>query len=60
MADAPNPHDALFRLLLEHKSAPVPRTPLQLLGYKVRIWERHAGTDGRKLRRLPQNFPLVV
>ncbi len=51
---------ALLYVLLEHKSAPDPRTPLQLLGYMVRIWERHAGTDGRKLRRLPPIFPLVV
>jgi predicted transposase YdaD len=27
-------------VLLEHKSAPDPHTPLQLLRYKLRIWER--------------------
>lgn len=46
-------------VLLEHKSSPDPRTPLQLLGYMVRIWERHAEGDAAKLGALPPIVPLV-
>ncbi len=49
----------LLYVLLEHKSAPDPRTPLQLLGYMVRIWDRYAGRDAAKLAALPPIIPLV-
>jgi predicted transposase YdaD len=49
----------LLYILIEHKSSPDPRTPLQLLGYRVRIWERWAGKDPAKLRCLPPIIPLV-
>lgn len=64
--------DRLFRLrtrtgeetflyaLVEHKSAPDPGLPLQLLGYMLRIWQRHAGRDPARLRALPPIIPLVV
>lgn len=51
---------AFLYVLLEHKSQPDPRTPLQLLGYMLRIWERHAGRDAAKLARLPPILPLVL
>ena len=51
---------ALLYVLLEHKSAPDPRTPVQLLGYMSRIWARYAGTDRERLRHLPPIMPLVV
>ncbi|NDJ52479.1 MAG: hypothetical protein GYB68_05250 [Chloroflexi bacterium] len=50
---------ALIYALLEHKSHPDASTPLQLLGYMVRIWKRHAGQDAQKLRALPPIIPLV-
>jgi predicted transposase YdaD len=49
--------------LLEHKSAPDLRTPVQLLSYMARIWQRHlAGTEtpAGEARRLPPIIPLVV
>ncbi len=46
--------------LLEHKSRPDPRTPLQLLDYTVRIWDRYAGNRADRLRRLPPVIPLVI
>ena len=51
---------AFLYVLVEHKSRPDPRTPLQLLGYMARIWERHAGRDPAKLARLPPILPLVL
>ncbi|MBB4264449.1 Rpn family recombination-promoting nuclease/putative transposase [Roseospira visakhapatnamensis] len=51
---------AFLYVLVEHKSRPDPRTPLQLLGYMVRIWERHAGRDPARLARLPPILPLVL
>ncbi len=55
--------DALFRLrtrdagevwvycLVEHKSAPDPWVPLQLLRYLVAIWERQRADGARTVRR---------
>ncbi|WP_295409458.1 Rpn family recombination-promoting nuclease/putative transposase [uncultured Thiocystis sp.] len=51
---------ALLYVLLEHKSAPDPGTPLQLLGYLVRIWTRYAEGRATRLRRLPPILPLVL
>ncbi len=51
---------ALLYVLLEHKSAPDPGTPLQLLGYMVRIWIRYAAGRAARLRRLPPILPLVL
>jgi predicted transposase YdaD len=50
---------AFLYALLEHKSTPDPQTPLQLLGYMVRIWRRYGGTDASRLRNLPPIIPLV-
>ena len=51
---------AFLYVLVEHKSRPDPRTPLQVLGYMVRIWERHAGRDPGRLASLPPILPLVL
>ena len=51
---------ALLYVLLEHKSAPDPGTPLQLVGYLARIWQRYAGKKQARLKALPLIFPLVV
>lgn len=51
---------ALLYVLLEHKSAPDAGTPLQLLGYMVRIWTRYAAGRASRLRRLPPILPLVL
>jgi predicted transposase YdaD len=53
-------NDAFLYALIEHKSAPDPGLPLQLLGYMVRIWQRHAGRDPARLRALPPVIPLVL
>ncbi|WP_419741232.1 Rpn family recombination-promoting nuclease/putative transposase [Ruegeria sp.] len=50
---------ALIYTLLEHKSEPDPGTPLQLLGYMVRIWTRYAETRAARLRSLPVIVPMV-
>lgn len=47
---------AYIYLLLEHKSYPDPQTPLQLLRYLVRIWER----DSRAGHSLHPIVPVVV
>jgi predicted transposase YdaD len=52
--------EAFLYVLVEHKSAPDPGLPLQLLGYMLRIWRRHAGRDPAKLRALPAIIPLVL
>ncbi|UEM02307.1 Rpn family recombination-promoting nuclease/putative transposase [Skermanella rosea] len=49
----------LIYVLLEHKSHPDPRTPLQVLGYLVDIWESFVGDDASRMRRLPPIVPLV-
>jgi predicted transposase YdaD len=51
---------AYLYTLLEHKSRPDARTPLQMLGYMVRIWERHLEQAGGDPRALPPILPLVV
>ena len=54
----------LVLTLIEHKSSPEPRTPLQLLGYQVQIlehWSTTAGNDKHgKPRPLPALITLVV
>ena len=50
---------ALVYVLLEHKSYVDPGTPLQLLGYMVRIWRRHASRAAAAVGRLPPIIPLV-
>jgi len=51
-------------VLIEHKSEPDAGTPVQLLGYLQRVWQRHAEQkrDGRaaRYRRLPPIIPLVI
>jgi predicted transposase/invertase (TIGR01784 family) len=46
--------------LLEHKSAPDPRTPIQLLTYMARIWDRHLAETGGSPERLPAIVPMVI
>ena len=46
-------------VLLEHKSSSDPGTALQVLKYKVRIWEAYAQGSRNKLRALPTIIPLV-
>lgn len=43
----PDGQTALLYVLLEHKSRPDPGTPVQLLGYMSRIWQRWA--DGKAI-----------
>ncbi len=54
----------LVLVLVEHKSSPDSRTPLQLLGYQVQALERWASTEGTdadgNLRPLPALVTLVV
>lgn len=50
---------ALLYTLLEHKSAPDPETPLQILGYMLAIWRRHLAETGCPPTRLPPIIPLV-
>ncbi|MCG5539375.1 Rpn family recombination-promoting nuclease/putative transposase [Halorhodospira sp. 9622] len=51
-------------VLIEHKSQPDVATPVQLLGYLQRIWQRYAeqSTEGRagRYRSLPPIIPLVI
>ena len=49
----------LVYTLLEHKSAPDHGTPLQLLGYMVRIWTRFAEGKPARLRALPPIVPML-
>ncbi|MCG5539406.1 Rpn family recombination-promoting nuclease/putative transposase [Halorhodospira sp. 9622] len=50
--------------LIEHKSAPDASTPVQLLGYMQRIWQRHAEHTpqqrAHRYRHLPPIIPLVL
>ena len=48
---------AFIYALLEHKSVPDPRTPIQLLTYRARIWDRYGGEN--RFRELPPIFPIV-
>ncbi len=50
---------ALIYALLEHKSTIDGGTPLQLLGYMVRIWNVHGKKGKGALLRLPPIIPLV-
>ena len=52
--------EVLLYVLIDHKSYPEPGIILQLLGYMVRIWHRHAGGKAEALRSLPAIIPLVV
>ena len=54
-----NDTPALIYTLLEHKSAADLGTPLQLLGYMVRIWSRYAEGKPDRLRNLPVIVPIV-
>jgi predicted transposase/invertase (TIGR01784 family) len=49
--------DAYVYVLLEHKSAPEKWAPLQLLGYKVKLWERAKDAGARML---PLVIPVVL
>ena len=54
---ADNPAETVYiYLLLEHKSYPDPLTPLQLLRYMVRIWDR----DAEAKKPLCPIVPIVV
>jgi len=46
--------------LLEHKSTPDLRTPIQLLTYMARIWDRHLAAAPGDRDRLPAIVPLVI
>ena len=50
---------AFVYVLLEHKARPAAGTALQMLGYMVRIWQRHAGERAERLRALPPIVPLI-
>ena len=50
---------AYVYVLLEHKAEPDPGTALQMLGYMVRIWQRHAEDRASRLRALPPIVPLI-
>ena len=50
---------AFVYVLLEHKASHDPGTPLQMLGYMVRIWQRYAGDRASRLRALPPIVPLI-
>ncbi len=49
----------LIYALLEHKSRPDPKTPLQIAGYMINIWRRYADDHPDRLNRLPAILPLV-
>ncbi len=51
---------AYIYTLLEHKSTPDPRTPVQLLGYMARIWERHLSETQGTPAHLPAILPVVM
>jgi hypothetical protein len=56
--------DALIYFLLEHKSEPQPFTPLQVMGYMLRIWDQHLASQPKKkrgeVRKLPVILPIVL
>lgn len=56
-ADTRDGRSVFVYLLLEHKSDPERWTPVQLLGYLLRIMEQ---TIRQKTRQLPVVVPLVV
>ena len=49
----------LVYALLEHKSRPDPKTPLQIASYMINIWKRYADDHPDRLSRLPAILPLV-
>ena len=51
---------AFVYALIENKARPDAGTALQLAGYMVRIWQRHAGGCAERLRNLPPVIPLVL
>ena len=51
---------AFVYALIENKARPDAGTALQLAGYMVRIWQRHAGGSVERLRNLPPVIPLVL
>jgi len=51
---------AFLYVLLEHKSQPDKRTPLQLLGYMLRIWDRVGRDSTEAPDRLAPILPLVL
>jgi hypothetical protein len=51
---------AFVYTLIEHKSWVDPGLPLQLMGYRHRIWTRHAQGHPDRLRHLPPIITLVV
>ncbi len=51
---------AYIYALLEHKSTPDPRTPIQVLTYMARIWDRHVAESGGTPQRLPAIIPIVI
>ena len=52
-------HELFLHVVLEHKSREERWTPLQLLGYAVRIWQRHRRKFPRS-RALPPVLSVVV
>jgi len=50
---------AFVHVLVEHKSAPDPGVALQLAGYMIRIWKRHARGRASRLRALLPIIPMV-
>ncbi|SEL59617.1 Rpn family recombination-promoting nuclease/putative transposase [Ectothiorhodospira marina] len=51
---------AFIYTLIEHKSWPDVAAPLQLMGYRHRIWTRYAQDDAQRLRKLPPIITLLV
>jgi len=52
--------EALIYFLLEHKSEPVPFTPLQMLRYMLRIWDQHEASLPKKKRGEVRKLPVIV
>ena len=51
---------AFIYTLLEHKSQPDPRTPIQVLSYMARIWDRYLGRCVRTPAAMPAIVPMVL
>jgi hypothetical protein len=51
---------ALVYALVEHKSSPDPRLPLQLLGYQYQVLEHWDRTEGREADGTPRPLPALV
>ena len=51
---------AFIYTLIEHKSHPDMGVPLQLMGYRQRIWTRYAQDKAELLRKLPPIITLLV